>query len=188
MKKQILLIATALLLSFSVQAQDLVYEKGDNIFNAGFGLGYYGYGALGTRSFSVPAITANYEVGIHEYFGVGPYAGFAKWNYRSNIYGYDYGFSIFTIGGRGSFHFSSLLNEALDMGIDDSKLDLYIALLMGMEFQTYSGDYGNQEGDVDLKFGPVFGVRYYLSNNFGLYFEGGRGSLGWATFGLSLKM
>jgi hypothetical protein len=180
------------MLSITVQAQDddrVVYQKGDNILNVGLGLGFYNYGYFGTRSSSFPALTANYEIGVHEYFGVGPYIGYKSWNY--NYTGGDYGFSQFTVGARGSFHYSSLLNEALDMGIDDDKLDLYVVLIAGLEFQTYTGDYGPYFGDpnnVKLRLGPSLGARYYLSPNFAVFAEGGRGAFSWLTIGVSLKM
>jgi opacity protein-like surface antigen len=191
MKKQILFIMAAMMLGITAQAQDgdrLVYEKGDNIFNAGFGLGYYGYGySYVGRSTSFPALTANYELGIHEYFGVGPYAGYASWNYRSS--GFDGGSSIFSVGARGSFHYSSLLNEALDFGIDDTKLDLYVTLIMGMTFFNNTGFLAdNRYNSSRFDFGPVLGARYYFGKNFGVYVEGGRGALSYLTLGISLKM
>lgn len=191
MKKHILIIIAAMMLGITVQAQEgdqLVYQKGDNIFNAGFGIGYYGYGyVFGARTTSFPALTANYEIGIHEYFGVGPYAGFASWNYRS--FGIEGGSSIFTAGVRGSFHYSTLLNEALDFGIDDSKLDLYVTLIMGMTFFNNTGFLqDNRYNNSKFDFGPVLGARYYFGKNFGVYVEGGRGALSYLTLGVSLKM
>lgn len=181
------------MLSITVQAQDddtLVYQKGDNILNVGLGLGFYNYGYFGARSSSFPALTANYEIGFHDYFGVGPYVGYKSWNYGLGA-GNDYGFSQLSVGVRGSFHYSSLLNEALDMGIDDEKLDLYIVLIVGLEFQRYTGDYGlyfDDANNVEPRFGPSLGARYYFSPNFGVFAEGGRGAFSWLTIGVSLKM
>lgn len=191
MKKQILLITAALLLGISVQAQEIAYKKGDNIFNAGLGLGFYNYGYFGNRSSTFPALTANYEIGIHEYFGVGPYVGYKSWRYRYNNNNDSYGFSLLSVGARGSFHYSTLLNEALDMGINDDKLDLYVVLIAGLEFQTYSGDYGTYFDDsssVRLRIGPSLGARYYISPTFGVFAEGGRGAFSWLTIGVSIKM
>lgn len=191
MKKQLLLIFAAVLLGFTAQAQDgdrLVYQKGDNLFNAGFGMGYYGYGyAFGARSTSFPALTANYEQGIHEYFGLGAYAGYASWNYRS--LGINGSSSIFSVGLRGSFHYSSLINEALDLGIDDKKLDLYVTLIMGMTFFNNTGFLDdNRYNNSKFDFGPVLGARYYFNKKFGVYAEGGRGALSYFTLGLTVKL
>ena len=167
MKKIILLTAAVLFVAFSAQAQpqDLSYKKGDNLFNAGLGLGYYGYGLGIGRSSSIPALEANFELGIHEYFGVGPYAGIVRWNYRYS--GFDGGFSILTFGGRGSFHYKDLLEELLDSEIGSEKLDLYVTLLFGLEIESYSGDFTTiRNNGVGVFIGPVLGARYYFTNNF----------------------
>lgn len=183
-KLTILLITTISILSFDVNAQ--VYQKGDNLFNPGIGLGYYGYGLAGNQTFSLPALTANYELGVHEYFGIGPYVGYKSWRY--SYLNSEYGFNIIAFGARGSFHYSTLLKEELDVDIDDSKWDLYFLANFGFEVLTYTGD-TNFEGEVDFVFlRPALGVRYYLSENFAVFGEGGRGTLSYLTLGITLKM
>lgn len=192
MKRQIYLIVAIMLLALNVKAQEsgqVVYQKGDNILNVGLGLGFYDYGYFGSRSSSFPALTANYEIGFHKYFGVGPYIGYKSWNYE--YVGDSYGFSLLSVGARGSFHYSSLLNEALDMDIDDQKLDLYVVLILGLEFQTYTGDYGpyfDDNTNIEPRFGPSLGARYYFNRNVGVFAEGGRGAFSWLTIGASFKM
>ncbi len=190
MKKIILLTAAVLFVAFSAQAQesqDLSYKKGDNLFNAGLGLGYYGYGLGIGRSSSIPALEANFELGIHEYFGVGPYAGIVRWNYRYS--GFDGGFSILTFGGRGSFHYKDLLEELLDSEIGSEKLDLYVTLLFGLEIESYSGDFTTiRNNGVGVFIGPVLGARYYFTNNFGAYIEGGRGSFSFLKLGITVRI
>lgn len=188
MKKQLIILITLLTISLSGMSQD-VYEQGDNLLSAGIGLGYYDYGYFGARNSSFPALTANYEIGFHEYISAGPYVGYKSWNY--NYSGGDYGFSLLALGARGSFHYSTLINEALDMDINDEKLDLYVALILGVEIQKYTGDYGpyfTDQSDSVVRFGPSLGARYYLSDNFAVYAEGGRGILSWLTLGATLKM
>lgn len=193
MKKKMYLLVAVMLLALSVKAQEtegIVYQKGDNILNAGLGLGFYDYGYFGSRTSSFPALTANYEIGFHKYFGVGPYVGYKSWNYDF-AGGGGYGFSILSVGARGSFHYSSLLNEALDMDINDKKLDLYVVLILGLEFQTYSGDYGpyfDDDTNIEPRFGPSLGARYYFNSNIGVFAEGGRGAFSWLTIGVSFKM
>jgi hypothetical protein len=191
MKNILILIALISFASIGIKAQDderggVVYQKGDNLFSPGIGLGYYGYGLLGNQTFSLPALTANYEIGVHDYFGVGPYVGYKS--YRYSYLNDDYGFNIIAFGARGSFHFSTLLKEELDVDIDDSKWDLYILANFGFEVFTYTGN-SNFEGDVDVVFlRPALGVRYYFSENFAMFGEGGRGALSYLTLGLTLKM
>ncbi|RUA28889.1 MAG: hypothetical protein DSY77_15640 [Bacteroidetes bacterium] len=184
--KRLLLIILLASCSISFNSKAQVYQKGDNLFNPGIGLGYYGYGLVGNQTFSLPALTANYEIGIHEYFGIGPYVGYKSWRY--SYLNSDYGFNIIAFGARGSFHYSTLLKEELDVDIDDSKWDLYILANFGFEVFSYTGD-TNFEGDVDFVFlRPALGVRYYFSDNFAMYGEGGRGALSYLTLGISLKM
>jgi len=178
----ILLIST---LSFDAKAQS--FEKGDNLLNAGLGFGYYGYGYIYNRSFSIPAVTANYEIGIADFIGVGPYAGIASWNYSGG--GFDGGYSILALGGRMTFHLTDvLLNEALELDLDES-WDIYGTLIMGLNFDTYSGGFTSfEKNEIRLIIGPIFGFRYHLSDNFGIYVEGGRGSFSYRTIGMSIKM
>jgi hypothetical protein len=184
-KLTIILIAFISLFAFDAKSQS--FEKGDNIFNAGLGFGYYGYGYVYGRSFSIPAITANYEVGLGDFIGVGPYVGIASWNYSGT--GFNGGYSIFAIGGRASFHLTDiLLNDALELDVNE-KWDIYATLIMGLNFNLYSGDFQDLEtNEVRLNLGPILGFRYNFSKSFGLYLEGGRGSFSYGTIGLSLTM
>ncbi|MFO7999212.1 MAG: hypothetical protein R6U86_09560 [Bacteroidales bacterium] len=159
------------------------------LFGAGISLGSYGYGWAGSRSISFPPVSAYFEMGIHEYITVGPFLGFNRWNYRYTNWNYSW---TFIHGGlRGSFHYTSILNELLDGDIDESKLDLYITLMAGLQLRNYSssssgfGDhYDNQ---IRLFLGPVAGIRYYFTDNLAVFAEGGYGSLGALSFGLSVR-
>jgi hypothetical protein len=182
------LLVISLTIYTSAKAQDVVYEKGDNIFNAGIGLGYYGYGLVGNSTFNLPALTANYEIGFNEYVGAGPYVGYKSWRYDYS--GGSYGFSILAVGVRGSFHYSTLLKEELDLDINDEKLDLYVLLNVGMEFQSYSGDLSgfSSQSQSYFRLRPALGVRYYFGPSFGAFVEGGSGALSYLTLGVSFKM
>ncbi|MGM0579276.1 MAG: hypothetical protein ACQETL_01260 [Bacteroidota bacterium] len=185
--KKLTIILIALISLFSIDAKSQSFEKGENIFNAGLGFGYYGYGFVYNRSFSIPALTANYEVGLGDFIGVGPYVGIASWNYSGT--GFDGGYSIFAVGGRASFHLTDvLLNNFMELDVDE-KWDFYATIIMGLNFDLYSGDFQDVENNsVRPSFGPIFGFRYLFSDNFGMYLEGGRGSFSYGTIGLSLKM
>lgn len=197
MKKLCTLICLSFLFSFSAMAQstvrvdgggggNLAYEKGDKIFLAGVSFGYYGYGLAGTRSVSLPPLTAALELGIHESFSVGPYVGYASWDYRN--LGFNYGWDFLAVGARGSFHYVPLLNEALDLNLDEEKLDFYITLFLGLEFQTYNGPDGVIGSANNTRFilGPVVGFKYKFNPRLGAYFEGGRGAFGYGTIGVAI--
>ena len=178
------------LLLFSSPATAQVFEgKGDISLNAGISLGVigYGYGFYGPASFAVP-LTVNLEYGVHELFSVGPYLGYFR---RS--YGDFYSFSSLAFGAQGVFHASPFLNENLDMGINEEKVDFYAKVILG--YQVYSWRYkgeslndGYYSGSGSAIFSPVLGARYMFKPNFGGFVEAGRGAFGVLTLGLSLKL
>jgi hypothetical protein len=161
--------------------------KGVSLLGGGLFLGYYGYGFFGTRSLSIPPFNAYYELGVHEYVTLGPFAGMGKWEYR--YVNSDYTWTFYHLGARGSFHLSNIINEVLGADIDENKIDFYISILSGLEIRNFSSEafpdlYDNT---IRIFIGPITGVRYYLGNNFAIYAEGGRGALGFLSFGVSLK-
>lgn len=189
--KQILTVTIILLCSVISYGQDKAYEEGEKVLNVGVSLGYYGYGFFGDRSgFALP-LNAAFEYGFHEYISVGPYVGYARWNYEYNAGFGDtkYTWTFLAVGARGSFHYTEILNELTDGDINEEKVDLYVTLLLGMEFRSYKDDSGFDYYDNDTAFrlGPALGVRYLLSKNVGVYLEGGRGTFGWLNFGLSAR-
>ncbi len=193
MKKKIiipLIVLLTLLSGTSLQAQEEnAYAEGDKILNVGFSFGNIGYGFVGTRSIGIPPLTASLEVGIHEYVSVGGYAGIARWTYDWNT-NYNYSWTFLAVGGRATFHYVPLLNEALDMGIDATKFDFYVSAVVGLEFRSWSSSYDDIPGidydnSVNAVFGPFLGWKYMFNPNFGIFIEGGRGALGWGTIGVS---
>ena len=123
MKKLFILSFLACGLTFGAQAQNtvrvgesgggLAYNKGDKIFMAGISFGTTATAIGSGRTLGVPPLTAALEFGVHENFSVGPYVGYASWNYNS--FGLDYGWNFLAVGARGSFHYVPVLNEALDL-------------------------------------------------------------------------
>lgn len=172
-----------------LQLEEPVDYNGTILAGAGISLGYYNYGYLGTRSIGVPPINGFVEYGIHEFITVGAFAGFARYSY-DYTFG-DYTWTFVNFGPRGSVHITRFFNEVFDQDIDEEKIDWYVSLLAGLELRSYSSDFdgllNDTDNDVDLILGPVTGVRYYINDNFAIYAEGGRGSFGWLTFGLSVK-
>ena len=198
MKK--LLTLTLLLFSVvcCVQAQNtvrvgsgggLAYDKGTNILNIGLGLGrtissqnyvwWGGYSGVGA------SINASYELGIHEYFSVGAYGGLGR-------YGIVRGWNVtaIAVGARGSFHYVALANEALDLGINEDKLDLYVSIAFGAEILSSNIDNDSFlfEDRTYLDFGTILGGRYLVSDRFGVYSEIGYGALSVWTIGATLNL
>lgn len=185
-------LAVACLSSFSARAQ---YAQGDITASAGFSFGTIGYnwGYGGGRGFLPLSLNAEYS--INDKFAIGPYLGFYSRRYDYGGFGmgaYEFRFRALAFGARGTLHATGLLNDALDLGMDEEKFDLYATLLLG--FETYSWDYGDFNNLTVLNddtgrfiLGPVIGVRYFFNPQFGAFFEAGRGAFGYGTLGVSAK-
>lgn len=199
MKKLLTLTLVALGVTFGAHAQntvrvggggDLAYEKGTNVLNIGLGLGravrsynyaWWGYSGLGA------SLNASYDIGIHDYFSVGPYVGVGR-------YGISRGWNMTAIafGARGSFHYVALANEALDLGLNEDKLDLYVTLVIGGEIISTNID--NEvfnsafDGGFGVDYGTLLGGRYLFNERFGVFSELGYGALSVWTIGLTVNM
>jgi hypothetical protein len=124
---------------------------------------------------------------------VGPYLGFGRWNYRiTGTDPFNYTWAHTDFGGRGSFHMTDLFNNLFGSDIDPLRTNLYLTLILGLEYRNYTDVSGNFGGFYDNTFhlmvGPKAGVRYYLGDHFAVYAEAGRGNLGFLSFGLSLRL
>ena len=201
MKKLFILTFLACGLALSAQAQNTVrvgdsygggmaYDKGTNILNVGIGLGrtvrsynFVGWGYSGIGA----SLNASYDIGIHEYFSVGPYAGIGRYNV---VFGWN--MTAIAFGVRGSFHYVALANEALDLGLNEDKLDLYVTLGLGGEYISANIDdddfFGDSFGGVGFDFGTLIGGRYLFNERFGVFTELGYGALSVWTIGLTVNM
>lgn len=188
--KKYLLVLLIFITPILSKAQGKAYEEGDKIANLGISLGYFGYGYFGDRTgFSIP-INASLEYGITEEISVGPYIGYARWNYEyfNGLNDTEYSWTFVSAGARGSFHLTPLINEWGDGDIDEEKFDLYVSAILGLEFRSYKDDFGGNDyynNETVLRFGPNLGMRYLFTENFGFYVEGGRGTFGWLNFGVT---
>lgn len=119
------------------------FQNGDISLNAGFSLGLIGYGwghSGWNHSFTLP-LTANLDLGVHEYFSVGAYIGYMGRSYSGKYYHYEgfdrvqkefkHTFRNYSFGVHGAFHASGFLNEEFDLGINEKKVDLYGKILLG---------------------------------------------------------
>ncbi|MEX2485031.1 MAG: hypothetical protein WED10_10740 [Brumimicrobium sp.] len=152
----------------------------------------FGYWSNYNYSFT-PPVTASLEVGISDLFSVGGYASHRSygWDYTTAAGKYKYTNRRMSFGGRFSFHYLALANEILGIGMDEEKLDFYVTGIVGVNVHTRSDiepDFRKTDTDLRPFFGPILGFRYMFNNNFGAYLESGRGSLGYANIGLTLKL
>lgn len=169
------------------------YREGDINFNAGISLGTYGYGYVGSRSFTVP-LTLSLEYGFHEYISGGAMVGYARWKYDYSYFGspYTYSWTYLNFAPRASFHYLPLLNEHFGVGLDESKFDFYLTVFAAFEMRTYHSasddlsDYYDNSSSFHV--GSFLGFKYMVSEQFGLFFEGGRHAFGYGTFGINVRL
>jgi hypothetical protein len=157
----------------SVQAQ-ADYQKGDFLFNAGLGFGYYYAGGI--------PFMVNGEYAFTDKLTIGPYLGYTSYNY--GYFGYDFKYRFIDFGARGSYHFSELF------GITNEKLDIYGGAFLGFTVSSYSGDSFSGYDDAygsRVTGGLHAGARYYFTEKFGAYGELGYG-LAPLALGITLKL
>ncbi len=156
-------------------AEKMLYKKGQNIVQAGIGIGGIG-GFYGTSS--LPVISAGVDFGIHEFISVGGMIGYStsRFEYpylvvgQNNVYSYKY--SYITIAGRGSYH----------APLDVKKTDIYGGLDLGYTIVSAKVDGQTPTGLVIAGasgsyffFGIHVGARYYFSEKVAAYGELGYG-------------
>lgn len=198
MKRILTLVIVTIFLLPSAETRAQAYRQDQVYLNAGVSFAFdwfrptvgnfwndYNY------SFT-PPIIVSVEKGLSEYFSAGVYGTHRSygWDYRVSGFRHEDRYTRMSFGGRVSFHYVDLLNEHLDLGLPAEEIDLYITGILG--FNTYKESitrpsYRETNRDVDFFIGPVLGARYFFTNNFGLYLEAGRGSLGLANGGITLK-
>ena len=200
MKNLFILTLLSLCFTFGAQAQNtvrvggggggLAYDEGTSILNIGLGLGrtvrsynyaWWGYSGIGA------SLNASYEIGFHEYFSAGLYAGLGRYNI---VRGWN--MTAIAAGVRGSFHYVALANEALDLGLNEDKLDLYVSLIIGAEVISTNIDdefFESQfDGGAYVDFGTLLGGRYMFNERFGVYSEIGYGALSVWTLGVTMNL
>lgn len=196
MKKFILVILV--LVTFSHKADSQAYSIGDVDVNIGVSFLYNDYRPSSLWYWNdynysfVPPLTLSLEKGVSEYFSLGAYGAYRSysWDYTTSLGFYENKYTRMSFGGRASLHMIEVLNNLLELGIEEEDLDIYLTGIVG--FNTYKRsitepDERRTNTDVNFFVGPVLGGRYYFTDKFGIYLEGGRGSLGYATGGITLK-
>lgn len=182
MRKQ-LFLSLAFLCFFGLTTQlahAQSYEKGTKVLNLGLGIGgwydYYGFGA--------PGLSASLEVGIWPtgdfgVIGLGGYSG-VRFSSDKLIGGYDVNYFTLALAPRGTYHFTIIPVE---------NLDVYAAAQLVFAFANINygdGYFSDDVNDLDLNLGLVAGARYYFNEKFGVFGELGY-NLNYLTAGISLK-
>ncbi len=170
--KKIIIFILLIIPLYSIKAQS--FEKGDQVFNLGIGIG----GAYNSGySIMIPPISASFEYGLTNdlgigNFGVGLYAGISsvKDNFETH-------FTPIVIGIRAAYHFYKT-----------EKVDIYAGALLGFRMvesdnigmSTYSAKSG-------IAWDTFVGARYYWTPSLTVMTELGYG-ISWLTVGIAYKL
>ena len=162
------------------------YHPGSIVLNAGLSVGLIGVAnPYGTPSGFLP-ITLSGEFSITEEISAGAFVAFYTNTYHFSGYeGHD---NYFSVGARGVFHGTHLLNDKLHWRIPGN-IDLYGAAILGVQSRSIKYNYpgANTSTDTEVIVGPSLGGRYMFTDFFGVYAEVGRNPLGVVAFGASVK-
>lgn len=190
-----LLLAVFLLFSFSAYSQadpnnQTAFHKGNVLVDAGISIGLfdYGFGARHAAGFPIP-LTAAVEYGLSDVIGIGPYAGYLHQSIDDPSYSSS--FTTMAFGGQAVLHLSTFLNEQMELGVDEEKVDLYAKAIVG--YERYGQRINGQRIERQFLaesgksvFGAVVGARYMFNPTVGAFAEAGRGIFGWLNMGVSL--
>jgi hypothetical protein len=173
MKK--LVAVLALVLSANVSNAQ-AFEKGGNYVHVGFGVDPYGRNTKFVyvgNDYRIGPIVAGYEVGITEKLGIGRIG--VGGVIGQSFYGTKIGngdritWSRTSILGRCAYHF--------DFGID--KMDVYAGVGVGVYIDSDEKSNNSglilSNGGVGATHYEFAGIRYYFTDNFGVYAEAGFG-------------
>lgn len=187
MKKIMIIMAIAMVLSFSasINSQAQTFKNGDLVANAGLGFGWYGYSYYGFAVSSLPAISLSLEKGIKEISGlndgvlsIGGIAGIKHGSWSG--YGYNGSYNDIIIAGRAAIHANLF---------EVDKLDTYAGAALGLRIHNENYPYSTYVNDNFTR--PLFAIyaggRYYFTERLAGFGEVGYG-LGYITLGLSFKL
>lgn len=127
-------------------------------------------------------INASFEKALPsvENLGVGLYGTYTTWN--RGVLGFRYRENIIDAGVRGAYHINDLLN------LNDSKLDLYGAVGLGLRLYSYSDNFGgDRDSNIGLNGLLRAGANYQFSSAMGGFAEIGWGP-SWITAGISFDL
>ena len=161
-------------------------EKYGRTFNAGIGLGYYGY-----IGHTIPVIHMNYEFDAAANFTLAPFITiytFQNYYYWGNPkypnkY-YSYRETVVPVGVKGSYYFDQLLSAG-------AKWDFYLGASLGFAFRSrtwetgYNGETTVQHGSGGLYLDGHVGTEYHLNQKAGLFMDL---SSGLSSFGVAVHL
>lgn len=188
MKKLFTILLVSMLSLSVVQAQESMFDLGDNVVSLGIGFGSSLYSGTYYSS-GVPPVSIAFEHGILDeilekgVIGIGGALGYTSYKYRYDYFGGTWGwnYSTFYFGALGSFHYPLL-----------DKLDTYAGIGLGYRILT-TKEYGDIPGTEysgasgGFQFAAYIGARYYFTDNLAAFLQLGY-SIAYVNLGISIKL
>ncbi|MDX2246328.1 MAG: hypothetical protein SF052_06115 [Bacteroidia bacterium] len=141
-----------------------------------------GIGAIGIiTAYNATPIVINAEYGLTRAFSGGGYLGFRFLTDPTEV---KRPALHPAVGARLTAHAFPLINQFTEAGIDDSKMDAYLSLLIGYEFAGSA--YPVERPFIYPR--PVVGGRYYLADPVALWFELGLGAFSIVNAGVTFRL
>jgi len=147
----------------------------------------------------IPPLAFQVEKFINDYFTYGILVGFYRDKYTNDTLSTNFhrDFNI-GFGGLASFHYGNWIEKITNDRVRFNDFDLYVTLGLNwvVTNTTIRENYHHQNGldekldetTVDFSFGPIAGVRYYITDKFAMNLEVGTGNLGIVTMGVSWNL
>lgn len=176
MKKSLLVVALSfIMIGATTSAKAQAFEEGTKHLSVGVGFGgYYNYAYSGSDFSQIPTIFLAYDQGTAielgpGYIGIGGFLGFssAQSNYPYGTYAWDYKWTNFVVGARGTYH----------LPLDNDNLDLYGGLSLGIWSQSYKFESNDpffpsyDDTSMFIYYALSVGGKYMLSENLGVFAE-----------------
>jgi hypothetical protein len=152
------------------------------------------YPSFGSQS-GLPPLQLSIDHSFDNHWALGVYGGFFNSTYTDNFGNEQYSAKIkaFNGGLRLTLHFSDIFNNAFAEVLNVKKWDLYSTMSAGWysykwqvaPIYTETRDYTNASfGSLGL----VLGLKWIPTPKYSLFVEGGKGPVGWVSFGLAGKL
>ena len=164
-------------------------------------LGFLGFG-YSRRGIPIP-IYFSLENGLTDQISVGAIAGYYSngYRFRSGYFWPDGPYDktgemwrYTLLGGSSTFHPRPYLDELADEGLIPAipeEIDFYGTLALAGIFQSHTIEANNRPDNTERSFGLGLGItigaRYYLTEEFAVYLETGRGLFGMSGIGLTYR-
>jgi|LakMenEpi03Aug12_release.lakeMendotaPanAssembly.Ray.scaffolds.fasta_scaffold409356_2 hypothetical protein len=170
------------------------YRQGALWLGLQSGIGFIDYPEFGTRKGLMP-LQLNADYSFDDHWAVGGYFGYfnSSYNFIFGNQNLEGKFTGMTGGLRLTLHWSDVFNDMFREVLNIISWDLYTTAFGGIYNRKWDVDDRARSGPEFLEgskaqYGVVMGLRWHPAPKFGVFAEGGLGSIGYFGFGLNAKL